>query len=99
MTATARLVVFCFMVAAAIVALAAVLDRVALNPVGTDAVAYGKVRVIGDPAGAFLNLTPHATLPSGPDDAGLLLVHNISQHLICFRAAGENHCATATLVE
>ena len=83
----------------ATVALAAVLlPPVALNPNNTDAVAFGKVRIIGEPDGAFLNLTPHAIAPLSPDESGLFILNTASVHQLCVRIDGDNHCVNATLV-
>lgn len=95
---TAQLVAVCFVLALAVVALATLLPLVTLNPRGTDAVVYGKVHVVGDSDGAFLNLTPHSGVPLSGAGEGLFIVHNPSEHLVCFRVGATNHCASADLV-
>ncbi len=98
MRRTAQVVAVCFILAIAVVALATLLPRVTLNPRGTDAVAFGKVHVVGDADGAFLNLTLHTGVPPSSAGDGFFIVHNASEHLICFRADGVNRCATADIV-
>lgn len=96
----AKVVAGCVLLTAAAIAVASIVPRVALNPRDADAVIFGKVRVLGDGGGgAFLNLTPHSTVPHGAPQSGLYLVRAGTDRLICVRDGGGNFCLTATPVE
>lgn len=96
----AKVVAVCILLAVACVAVATIVPRVALNPRDTDAVIFGKVRVLGDGGGAaFLNLSPHSIVPHDIPHSGLFIVRNATDRLICVRDGGSNFCLTANLVE
>lgn len=85
--------------AAALLALAAIalaLPGYAPNPDGTDAVANGKLTIQGDGARAPLNLPVFAAHPSA-STGDFYILHNGSQHALCFRGGSQPFCATATL--
>ncbi len=76
-----------------IAAAALALPGYAPNPVGTDAVANGKLIIQGD-GRAPLNLPVFASHP-GVDGGDFYILHNGSQHALCFRGGGGPFCATA----
>lgn len=77
----------------AIAAVALALPGYAPNPVGTDAVANGKLIIQGD-GRAPLNLPVFSAHPAA--DAGdFYILHNGSQHALCFRGGSDRLCATA----
>lgn len=95
----AKVVVACFVLALVTVALAAILPPVALNPSNTDAVAFGKVRIIGDEDGAFINLRRFAIAPLSPPEEGLYILDTQADApQLCVRTAGVDHCSAMTLV-
>jgi hypothetical protein len=82
------------LVLAIAVAVALALPFYTLNPSGTDAVANGKLIVQGD-GRAPLNLPAFVSLPPAPNENEFFVVHNATDHLICFRASATNFCAEA----
>ena len=95
--AQAFLVIVFLLIVAAVV-IAAVYPQVALNPLGTDAIAFGKVRVVGAPDEAWINLRPQPIAPLAPADGTFWIEHHSPVHRICFRAGGTDFCADATAI-
>jgi hypothetical protein len=76
-------------------AIAVALPFYDLNPVGTDALANGKLILQASGGRAPLNLQLFPSAPGGAADNDFFIVHSGGTHQLCFRAASTNFCANA----
>lgn len=76
---------------------AAALPPYAVNPLGTDAVANGKLLIVPGATRACFNVPLRTADPPAPADGDVWFVHTGIRHQGCVRMSGATRCWDATL--